>query len=171
MLLTAIRRSARLMETACLAIGALCLLYMVFVVAFNVAARIVFDLTGTAINLMIPGAIEQVSYLLGIIALAALAASMRQGMIAVDFLIERLPAPAKALVARLWYVGIIAFAVVLCWLLVHDMQAAIARGEQTQDLRIPMALIYGLYALECAALAVVALEQALSNDGRHPELS
>lgn len=171
MLISAIRRSARLMETACLTIGVICLLYMVFVVAFNVAARIVFDVTDTAINWMIPGAIEQVSYLLGLIALAALAASMRQGMIAVDFVVGQLPPLPKALVARFWYLGIVAFALVLSWLFYHDMQAALARGEVTQDLRIPMYLIYAVYALECVALAVIALHEALTTDGHHAELS
>lgn len=171
MILPAIRRLARLMEIACLATGALGLLYMVFVVAFNVIARIIFDASGTAINLMIPGAIEQVSYVLGLVALAALAASMGQGMIAVDFLVERLPARPRALVARLWYLGIVGFALALCWLFFHDFQAAMARREVTQDLRLPMSLIYAVYMLECLCVAIVALREALSSDGRHAELS
>ncbi|WP_074647072.1 TRAP transporter small permease [Thalassovita gelatinovora] len=159
------------MEAACLLIAVLCLLYMVFVVGFNVLARIIFDFSDTAINLMIPGAIEQVSYLLGIIALAALSASMAQGMIAVDFVIGRLPSRWQSLAARFWFVGIFAFALVLCSLFYEDMIATFARGEATQDLRIPMFLIYGLYAVECLALAVVALREALTNDGQHAELS
>ncbi|WP_175545327.1 TRAP transporter small permease [Thalassovita taeanensis] len=158
-------------EAACLGVAALCLLYMVFVVGFNVLARIVFDLTDTAINLMIPGAIEQVSYVLGVIALAALAASMGGGMIAVDILVGRFPRLLRIAIARLWFVGIVAFALVLCWLFWGEAQATFARQEQTQDLRLPMFLIYGLYAIECFALAVIALREALTADGHHPELS
>lgn len=171
MLISAIRRIAGWMEAACLGIAALCLLYMVFVVGFNVLARIVFDATDTAVNFMIPGAIEQVSYLLGIVALAALAASLNGGMIAVDLLVGRFPPLLKALVARLWFFGILAFALVLVWLFWHETQATFARSEETQDLRIPMFLIYGLYTLECLALAVIALREALTADGHHAELS
>ncbi|GAA6202751.1 hypothetical protein NBRC116599_39770 [Aquicoccus sp. SU-CL01552] len=171
MMTATIRRVARVMENACLLIGAVCLLYMVFVVGFNVLARIIFDATDTAVNLMIPGAIEQVSYLLGLIALAALSASMAKGMIAVDFLVGRLPELWQALVARLWFIGILAFALVLCWLFYEDMLATFARGEATQDLRLPMFIIHGLYAVECLALAVIALREALTNDGQHAELS
>ncbi|WP_460273575.1 TRAP transporter small permease [Celeribacter sp. ULVN23_4] len=171
MLISGLKRIAGWMEAACLGLAALCLLYMVCVVGFNVLARMVFDATGAAINLMIPGAIEQVSYLLGMIALAALATSLKGGMIAVDMLVGRLPPLLKALVARLWFVGILAFALVLVWLFWHEALATYARGEETQDLRIPMFLIYGLYTLECFALAVIALREALTSDGHHPEVS
>jgi TRAP-type mannitol/chloroaromatic compound transport system, small permease component len=170
-LISVVRRIAGWMETACLGIAALCLLYMVFVVGFNVLARIVFDATDAGVNVMIPGAIEQVSYLLGVVALAALAVSLSGGMIAVDMLVGRFPPPLRALVARLWCVGILAFALVLVWLFSHETLATFARGEETQDLRIPMFLIYGLYTLECLALAVIALREAFTTDGHHAELS
>lgn len=158
-------------EKTCVALAAAALLYMVCVVGFNVLARIVFDLTDTSVNLMIPGAIEQVSYLLGIVALAALTASMKGGMIAVDILVNRLPDLPRRLVARFWFLGIVIFACVLCRLFWDETLATLARQEETQDLRIPMYLIYGLYTLECLALALVALREALVNRGQHAELS
>lgn len=170
MFVTLLRRISGPVEAACLLLGGLCLFYMVFVVAFNVLARIVFDATDTAVNLMIPGAIEQVSYLLGIIALAALAASLKEGMIAVDFVVERLPDLPRALVARFWFLGVVALALVLAWLFWEDALATHARGEETQDLRIPMFLIYGLYALQCLALAVIALREVFTADDHHAEL-
>lgn len=171
MLISAIRRVTGWIETACVALAAVGLAYMVFVVAFNVLARIVFDATDTAINLMIPGAIEQVSYILGLIALAALTASMRGGMIAVDILVGRFPQFLQIAVARLWYLGVVIFALVLVRLFSEETLATFARQEQTQDLRLPMYLIYGLYTAECLALAVVALREALTNRGQHAELS
>lgn len=171
MIVATLTRVSRVMEMACLFIGALCLLYMVGVVGINVLARIVFDLSDTAINWMIPGAIEQVSYLLGIVALAGLSASMAHGMIAVDFIVDRLPQFWKVLFIRFWFLGVVAFALVLFSLLYKDMIATYARGEASQDLRIPMYLIYGTYAVECLALAFIALREACINDGQHQELS
>lgn len=171
MITASIRRVARVMEGGSLILGALCLLYMVCVVGLNVLARIVFDLTDTGVNLMIPGAIEQVSYLLGIVALAGLTASLSHGMIAVDFLVARLPGLGQALVARFWFLGLVALACVLCWLFTEDMLATFARGEETQDLRLPMFLIYGLFALQSLALAVVALREVLTSQGAHGEIS
>ncbi|MDK3018849.1 TRAP transporter small permease [Pseudodonghicola flavimaris] len=171
MIIPLIRRLSGWIEAACIALAAVALAYMVFVVGFNVLARIVFDLTDTAINFMIPGAIEQVSYLLGLIALAALTASMSGGMIAVDILVGRLPGTLQILIARLWFVAIIVFALTLSWLFYHETLATFARQEETQDLRLPMYLIYGLYTLESLALAVVALREALTNRGQHAELS
>lgn len=166
-----IRRVARVMEGTSLVLGAVCMFYMVCVVGLNVLARIVFDATGTALNLMIPGAIEQVSYLLGVVALAGLGASMSHGLISVDFLVARLPEAARLLVARFWFLGIVALAVVLAWLFFEDMLATHARGEDTQDLRLPMYLIHGLYAVQSVALAVIALREALVSRGQHGEIS
>jgi TRAP-type C4-dicarboxylate transport system permease small subunit len=171
MLVSAIRRLAGWVEATCVGLAVVALAYMVFVVGFNVLARIVFDLSDTAINFMLPGAIEQVSYLLGLIALAALTASMSGGMIAVDIVVGRLPKALQIVIARLWFVAIIVLAVTLGRLFYHETLATFARQEQTQDLRLPMYLIYGVYTLECAALAVVALREALTNRGQHAELS
>ena len=171
MVIATIRRVARVMEGGSLILGAICLFYMVCVVGVNVLARIIFDATDTAVNLMIPGAIEQVSYLLGIVALAGLTASMAHGMIAVDFLVARLPSLGQALVARFWFIGMVALALVLTWLFYEDMLATYARGEDTQDLRLPMFLIYGLYAAQSLALAIVALREVLTSHGDHGEMT
>lgn len=171
MILAMIRRVARVMERGSLVLGAVCLLYMVCVVGMNVLARIVFDATDTALNLMIPGAIEQVSYLLGVVALAGLTASLSGGMIAVDFVVTRLPRRGQAIVARFWFLVLLALALVLCWLFYEDMLATHARGEESQDLRLPMFLIYGLFALQSLALVVVALREMLISQGDHGEIS
>ncbi|QPM92461.1 TRAP transporter small permease [Pseudooceanicola algae] len=171
MITAMIRRIAQVMEGASLILGAACLFYMVCVVGLNVLARIIFDATGTALNLMIPGAIEQVSYLLGVVALAGLTASLSRGMIAVDFLVTRLPSKGQALVARFWFLVLTALALVLCWLFYEDMLATYARGEESQDLRVPMFLIYGLFALQSLALVVVALREMLTSQGEHGEIS
>ncbi|GHH03711.1 TRAP transporter small permease [Pseudodonghicola xiamenensis] len=170
MFVSALRRLAEGIEAACIALAGIGLAYMVFVVGFNVLARLIFDLTDTAINLMLPGAIEQVSYLLGMIALAALTASMRGGMIAVDILVGRLPQPLQLAIARLWFAAIVLLAAILCRLFYHETLASLARQEETQDLRLPMYLIYGLYTLECAALAVVALRETLTSRSQKAEL-
>ncbi|WP_425053618.1 TRAP transporter small permease [Psychromarinibacter sp. S121] len=170
MLVSALGRIVRWVEIFCLALAVIALLYMLGIVAFNVVARTVFDMTGTAVNFMIPGAIEQVSYLLGIIVLAAIAVSMKVGMISVDILVGRLPTRARNYVARFWFFGVVALAVVVGWQFWEEAHATFSRGEETQDLRIPMFLIYGLYSIECFALAIVALREALTNTGEHVEL-
>lgn len=171
MIVSTIRRAARVMEGASLILGAVCLFYMVCVVGLNVLARIVFDATGTVLNLMIPGAIEQVSYLLGVVAMAGLTASLSRGMIAVDFLVTRLPHRGQIILARFWFLVLLALALVLCWLFYEDMLAIFSRGEESQDLRLPMHLIYGLFALQSLALVVVALREMLTNTGEHGEIS
>lgn len=170
-MLALLRKFADTLERACLYLGVACLLYMVVVVSFNVVARIIFDATDTSVNMMIPGAIEQVSYLLGIIALAALSVSLAHGMIAVDFIVTRLPASAQIAVARFWFLGVAVFGIVLCYLFNKEMLATHSHGEASQDLRIPMYLIHGLYAFECFALAVIALREAAINNGQHAELT
>lgn len=171
MIVATIHRAARVMESGSLILGGVCLFYMVCVVGLNVLARIVFDSTGTAVNLMIPGAIEQVSYLLGVVAMAGLTASLSRGMIAVDFLVTRLPKRGQIVLARFWFLVLLALALVLCWLFYEDMLSTHGRGEESQDLRLPMALIYGMFALQSLALMVVALREMLSNTGEHGEIS
>ncbi|MFV0244239.1 MAG: TRAP transporter small permease [Qingshengfaniella sp.] len=158
-------------EAAARALAMAAIAYLLAVVAFNVAARIVFDLSGAEINLMIPGAIEQASYVLGLIVLAALGAAMPSGMISVDLFTERLPAPLRTGLARLWYAVVLVLALVLVWLLAHETLALAARGEQSQDLRLPMSWITGAFTLECLLLALICLREAVFSTGGHGELS
>lgn len=166
-----IRRLGDLAETAARTLAIVGIAYLLFVVAFNVVARIVFDLSGATLNLMIPGAIEQASYVLGLVAIASLGAAMPAGMITVDLITERLPASLRAGLARIWYAVVLILALVLMWLLVHETAALAARGEETQDLRLPMAWMYGMFSFEFLVLALICLREALFSTGGHGELS
>lgn len=138
------------------------MLILFLVVPYNIAARALFDLTGGGANLILPGAIEISSYALMLSALAAIPASLGSGLMQVDILTDRLPTPARTGLARFWRALLAIVGAVLAWRFALEAQAVFARGEVTQDLRIPMFLIYGVAAVECSALAVLATAASIA---------
>ena len=149
------------LRAACGATAAAGLLILFLVVPYNIAARALFDVTGGGVNLILPGAIEISTYALMLCALAAIPASLGTGLMSVDILTERMPAWARGGLSRFWLALLAVIGAVLAWRFGLEAQATLARGEVSQDLRIPMPLIYGVAAAECAALAVLASAGAL----------
>ncbi|WP_121067604.1 TRAP transporter small permease [Chachezhania antarctica] len=162
MILSTISRLSVWAERASLAIAGAAAVYMMAVIAFNVVTRILFDATGRAVNLMIPGAVEQASYALLILVMAALAASMRDGMISVDLFVNRMPAIVQKLAVRLWYALAMVLALVLAWSFGHEAQILLNRGDVTQDLVLPLWWFYSAITVECLALALISFDQALT---------
>lgn len=148
-------------ERGCLWIAGVFTAYMLIVVAFNVVARMLFDATGAALNLMIPGAIEQASYALIVIVLAAIAASMRGGMITVDLFTGRLPRRGQRALTRVWYLVMVVFALVLARAFGGETATLLARGDVTQDLGMPLWTVYAVVTAETLALALVCLGHGL----------
>ncbi len=84
----------------CDGIAAAALAVLLAVVAVNVVGRALFDATGQALNLMIPGAIELSRYALLAVVFAALPRAAEVGMVRVDLAIERLPAELRGALER-----------------------------------------------------------------------
>lgn len=143
------------------AIAAAALALLLGVVAVNVVGRALFDATGQAVNLMIPGAIELSRYALVILVFAALPRSAEAGMVRVDLLIERLPRPLRRPLERLWSLAIAAFGGAAGWLLADKALLEVRRGDVTQDLGIPMWWFTGFAAGAAAILCVTGLWLAL----------
>lgn len=162
MIRTFLSRAADLAERASLWLaGGMCV-YMLGVVAFNVAARTLFDATGAAVNLMIPAAIEQASYALLILVMAALSVSARKGMIAVDLFVHRMPRVVQTIAARLWFLLMMALALVLAQAFGAEAITLAGRGDVTQDLGLPLWLFYAVITVECLGLALICLAEGLT---------
>jgi TRAP-type C4-dicarboxylate transport system permease small subunit len=131
------------------------------VVAFNVLGRALFDATGHAVNMMIPGAIEISRYALMVTVLGSLPRAAEAGMVRVDLLIDRLPIGLAALLNRLWALAIAAFGAATAWLLIDDALLQMTRGDATQDLELPMWLLTGFAGLAMSALTLTGLWLAL----------
>jgi len=152
----------------CDAIALIALALLFGVVAVNVLGRALFDVTGHAVNLMIPGAIELSRYALMVLVFASLPRAAEAGMVRVDLLIEHLPTRLAGLLERLWALVIAAFGAAAGWLLIGDALVQIGRGDVTQDLELPLWLFTGFAGLAAAALALTGLWLAWRGKRREP---
>ena len=141
----------------CDAIALIALALLFGVVAVNVLGRALFDVTGHAVNLMIPGAIELSRYALMVLVFASLPRAAEAGMVRVDLLIEHLPTRLAGLLERLWALVIAAFGAAAGWLLIGEALVQTGRGDVTQDLELPLWLFTGFAGLAAAALALTGL--------------
>lgn len=141
----------------CDAIAAAALAVLLAVVAVNIAARALFDVTGQAVNLMLPGAIELSRYALMILVFAALPRAAEAGMVRVDLLIERLSAALRDALERLWALGTAAFGGAAASLLIEKARLEAERGDVTQDLEIPMWLLTGSAGIGAGVLCLTGL--------------
>lgn len=136
------------------------------VVAVNVLGRALFDATGQAVNLMIPGAIELSRYALMVLVFSSLPRAAETGMVRVDLLLERLPPVLAGLLDRVWALATAAFGGAAGWLLVDEALLQGRRGDATQDLEIPLWLFTGFAGLMAAALALTGCWLALRGGRR-----
>ena len=141
----------------CDVIAAAALAVLLAVVATNIAARALYDATGQAIGLMIPGAIELSRYALMLLVFAALPRAAEAGMVRVDLLIERLPSALRAGLERLWALGTAAFGGAAAWLLLAKARLEAEHGAVTQDLGIPMWLLTGTAGVGAGVLCLTGL--------------
>jgi len=131
------------------------------VVAGNILGRGVFDLTGGALDGMIPGAIELARYALMILVFSALPRAATAGLVRVDLLIGRLPAALARPLERLWALLLAGFAGVCAWLLIAEAVLQAGRGDATQDLEMPLWFFTGLAGAASALLCLTGLWLAL----------
>ncbi len=150
----------------CDTIALIALAVLFGVVAVNVLGRALFDATGHAVNVMIPGAIELSRYSLMVLVFASLPRAAEAGMVRVDLLIEHLPPVLAGLLDRLWALSIAAFGAAAGWLLIDDAMLQVGRGDATQDLEMPLWLFTGFAGLAAAVLALTGVWLALRGNRR-----
>ena len=145
----------------CDAVASAALAVLLAVVAVNIAARALFDATGQAVSLMIPGAIELSRYALMVLVFAALPRAAEAGMVRVDLVLEHLPPALRRALERLWSLAIAAFGGAAGWLLIGKARLEAARGDVTQDLELPMWLFTGFAGVAAWILCLTGLWLAL----------
>ena len=160
-MMTFLAASLEAIRRGCLWLAIVATLALFGIVAFNIVARSLFDATGGSVNVMISGAIELSQYALMISIFAAIPAMLGTGLIRVDLLSKRLPLRLQHLADRLWLLLIAAFAGVLTTAFLDFALTACARGDQTQDLRLPLWPFYTVATVECAALMLLAFAGAV----------
>lgn len=150
----------------CLGTALISLTLLLAVVAINVVARLLFDLTDGAINFIIRGAIEISSYALLIFVFGALASAIPNGLVRVEIFIHRCPPLLTRVLVLLWATLLVIGLATLTFLFLDSAQLAADRGELTQDLELPMWLFYGAIAIQCAALTLIAVDNLFRQLGK-----
>ena len=139
------------------------------VVAVNVLGRALFDATGQAVNLMIPGAIELSRYALMGLVFASLPRAAEAGMVRVYLLVERLPPMLARIFDSLWALATAVIGGAIGWRLINEALLQARRGDVTQDLEMPLWLFTGFAGLAAAVLALTGLWLALRRGRREPD--
>ena len=134
--------------------------FLLVVVAFNIIARQLYDLTGGSLNLMIPGAIELSRYSLLLLVFAALPRAASGKMVRVELLAKRLPGAVQKMLNSLWLVLMAVFCAMLFWLFSQQAWLTFHRGDATQDLQLPLFYFYALISLACLASTLACLGKA-----------
>lgn len=156
-LLFASRQLARL----CLLVAGLALLALMSVTIVDVLLRLVFRLSGGALNWSVIGSVELVRYLLMFSLLAAMAASVERSQVVVEAFSHGLSPVLKERLGGLFLFGFVVLGAVMAIGLWQEAGIAAQRGQVTQDLRIPMGPIYQFGAVLCALLALRSLLHAI----------
>lgn len=145
----------------CLGVAIAATFALFAVVAFNIVGRALFDATGGDLNLMIFGAIELSQYALMISIFAAIPAMLGTGLIRVDIVSQNFPHWLQKSLDRIWLSLIALFAAVLALAFFDLAWTALSRGDETQDLRLPLWPFYAIACVECAALFILAGAEVL----------
>lgn len=140
------------------------ILVLLFIVAFNILARLVFNLTDANLNLMIPGAIELSKYALLLIVFAALPHASVSGMVRVDLMSKVLPTKLAVFLDRCWLVLMAGFSAILVWLFFQKALLSFSRGDATQDLQTPLFYYYLLISIASVATTLSCLITAFDKN-------
>lgn len=155
------KKAAATAQRASTYVAVLALMYLAVIVAANIAARAIFDLTEGGYNFIIAGAIEQTGLALVVLVFAALGASLNNAMIGVDIFTSRMPAGLQSLLSRIWMLLTACVFALLIWLFVHEATTMLKRGDTTQDLNLPLHLFYWIASAQCFAISLIALNLAV----------
>ena len=133
--------------------GVLLLLMMVTILV-DIVTRTAFGFSGGAVDLTVTGGVEIVRYGLLLMVLFALPHTVVRGQVIVDLFTNGLSQDAKDRLAGLFSLGFAALGTAMAVRFYGDVHHAMATGETTQDLLIP---VWILQALACFATAVLAV--------------
>ncbi len=137
------------------------LVAMILVVLLDVASRSLFGASGGELDVTFPGGVELVSFGLLFMVLFALPYSVDRGQVIVDLFTERMPERAKAVLSAVYTLGFALLGFAMAIRFYEAIGGALASGETSQDLIIPLYYIYALAAFATAALGLRALLVAL----------
>jgi len=138
-------------------------LLLLFVVAFNILARLLFDLTDGRLNFLIPGAIELSRYTLLFIVFSALPhANVSGSMVRVDLISKHLAPQLQCFFERLWLLLMAGFSLILVWLFSQKTMLTFNRGDASQDLQIPLFYFYGVISLASGATMLSCVFKAFT---------
>ena len=138
-------------------------LVLLFIVAFNIIARLLYNLTEGSVSLMIPGAIELSKYALLFIVFTALPRASVSGMVRVDLISNSLPTKLAIFLDKLWLVLMASFSATLVWLFSQKALLTFVRGDATQDLQIPLFYFYAVISIACVATMLSCLGKVIDS--------
>ena len=130
---------------------------LLMIVAFNIIARQIHDLSHASISFMLPGAIELSRYALLIIVFMALPRASSRGMVRVDVISNLFPNAFRHFLEALWLSLMAGFTTVLAWLFINKAWLMFNRGDATQDLLMPLFIFYLLVAIASIATTLTCL--------------
>ena len=140
------------------------ILFLLTIVAFNIIARQLHNISDGSISIMIPGVIELSKYTLLLIIFFSLPRATSSGMIRVDMFSNKLPKTLAQFLDKLWLILMACFFTALFWLFANKTIVTFHRGDATQDLQIPLFYIYALISLASLMTIISCLLKAFTKE-------
>jgi len=131
--------------------------FMMLTVFINVLSRLVFNLTDGELNLMLPGSIELVSYSMLFMVFTSMPRALFNGPIRVEIFVTKFPASVNQHLTRLWNLLLTLFFTTIGILFGQNTLTMFHRGDVTQDLGVPLYLIYGTTTLCSIGIVMVCI--------------
>ena len=147
----------------------LLLVLMMAIVLADVVSRALFGATGGRLDLTFIGGVELVSYTLLFCVLFALPHAVRRGQVTVGLFTRGMSDRLKRVLAGVYTLGFGLFGLGMAVRLFGAVERLRATGETTQDLLVPMWIIYAVAALAATVLTirgVLSALQQLAGGGR-----
>ncbi|WP_193092863.1 TRAP transporter small permease [Halomonas colorata] len=157
-------------EIVCRYIAGIGFFSVMLVTVTDVVTRYLFKLTSGAVKLTVSGSVEIVSFVMLISLLAAMAANKEISQVVVEAFTHKLADSLKKRIAGFYLLGFFLVGFFLSWGLWEEGVRAAQFGEVSQDLAIPMGLIYKTSAILSAFFSIRCLIQSVlgmvySHDG------
>lgn len=123
------------------------LVVMMIAVLFDILTRTLFGVTAGRVDLTFAGSFEIVRYGLLLSLAFAMPYALPRAQVVVDLFTDNLPEWMKERLAGIYTLFFGVFGFLMSYRMVESAHGAIASGETTQDLLIPMNYIYALTAI------------------------
>jgi TRAP-type C4-dicarboxylate transport system permease small subunit len=142
---------------ACDVVAGVAMTFMMMVVAGRILTRILYAISNGQLDWMFPGAIELASYALVVVVFASFPRAVESGLVNVDIFTEKFSKTVNQGLDRFWSLVTALIALGIAYQNWGQMLSAFNRGHRTQDLDLPMYLVYGYIVAATVALALVAV--------------